>query len=116
MEAHLKSVEQAKAASKMEQDKKNKEKTQANATAITKKAEDVEMPEPKINKEDKKKAYDEAMDKVTELIKKFKFSEALTFLPTSDEHPNKENEITKKRRYLEQQANLYEKALISFNA
>lgn len=115
MEAHLKSVEQAKAASKMEQDKKNKEK-QANATATAKKAEDVEMPEPKMSKEDKKKAFDEAMEKVTELLKKFKFSEALTFLPTVEDHPNKEHEITKKRRYLEQQANLYEKALINFNA
>lgn len=116
MEAHLKSVEQAKAASKMEQDKKNKEKASANVTATAKNSEDAEIPEPKISKEDKKKAYDEAMEKVTELIKKFKFSEALTFLPIVEDHPNKEHEITKKRRYLEQQANLYEKALISFNA
>jgi PRTRC genetic system protein E len=52
MEAHLKSVEVAKAASKLEQDKKNKEKAQATAT---KKTGDVELPEPKISKEDKKK-------------------------------------------------------------
>lgn len=116
MEAHLKSVEQAKAASKLEQDKKNKEKATASATATAKKFEDAEIPEVKISKEDMKKAYDEAMEKVTELIKKFKFSEALTLLPTAEDHPNKENEITKKRKYLEQQANLYEKALISFNA
>ncbi|MBD1362584.1 PRTRC system protein E [Mucilaginibacter sp. ZT4R22] len=115
MEAHLKSVEVAKAASKLEQDKKNKEKTQTTATA-TKKTDDVELPEPKISKEDKKKAYDEAMEKVTELIKKLKFSEALTILPTIEDHPNKENELKKKRQYLEQQANLYEKALINFNA
>jgi PRTRC genetic system protein E len=116
MEAHLKSVEQAKAASKLEQDKKNKVKATASATATAKKSEDAEIPEVKISKEDMKKAYDEAMEKVTELIKKFKFSEALTLLPTAEDHPNKENEITKKRKYLEQQANLYEKALISFNA
>jgi len=54
MEAHLKSVEQAKAASKMEQDKKIKEKAQA--TAIPKNAEDAELPEPKISKEEKKKS------------------------------------------------------------
>src|SRR6187402_1456514 len=99
MEAHLKSVEQAKAASKMEQDRKNKEKAQATTTTANK-SDDAELPEPKIRKEDKKKAYDEAMEQVTELIKKFKFSEALTLLPTAEEHPNKENEITKKRRYL----------------
>jgi len=115
MEAHLKSVEAAKAASKLEQDKKNKEKAQATATTA-KKSDDAELPEPKMSREDKKKAYDEAMEQVTELIKKFKFSEALTILPSIEEHPNKENELKKKRQYLEQQANLYEKALLNFNA
>lgn len=113
MEAHLKSVEEAKAASKLEQDKKNKEKAQATAT---KKTEDAELPEPKISKEEKKKIYDEAMEQVTELIKKFKFSEALTILPSIEEHPNRENELKKKRQYLEQQASLYEKALLNYNA
>jgi len=114
MEAHLKSVEEAKAASKMEQDRKNKEKAQA--TATPKKTDDAELPEPKISKEEKKKAYDEAMGQVTELIKKLKFSEALTILPLVADHPNKENELKKKRQYLEQQASLYEKALLNFNA
>lgn len=114
LEAHLKSVEQAKAASKMEQDKKNKEKAQA--TATSKKTEDAEIPDPKISREDKKKAYDTAMENVTELIKKLKFSEALTVLPDIAEYPNKENELKKKRQYLEQQANFYEKALQNFNA
>lgn len=114
LEAHLKSVEEAKAASKMEQDKKIKEKAQATATA--KKTEDAELPEPKISKEEKKKAYDEAIEKVNELIRKLKFSEALTILPSVEEYPNKENELKKKRQYLEQQANLYEKALLNFNA
>jgi PRTRC genetic system protein E len=115
MEAHLKSVEAAKAASKLEQDKKNKEKAQATAI-VTKKTDDAELPEPKISKEEKKKAYDETMEQVTELIKKFKFSEALIILPTTEEYPNKENELKKKRQYLEQQANLYEKALLNYNA
>jgi PRTRC genetic system protein E len=113
MEAHLKSVEVAKAASKLEQDKKNKEKAQATAT---KKTGDVELPEPKISKEDRKKAYEEALEQVTELIKKFKFSEALTILPTIEEFPNKENELKKKRQYLTQQAALYEKVLIDYNS
>ncbi|MBS7565498.1 hypothetical protein KHS38_13885 [Mucilaginibacter sp. Bleaf8] len=115
MEAHLKSVEQAKAASKLEQDKKNREKAQATATAA-KNMDDVELPEPKISKEEKKKIYEEAMERVTELIKKLKFSEALTKLPSIEEHPNKENELKKKRQFLEQQANLYEKALLNFKA
>ena len=114
LEAHLKSVEAAKAASKMEQDRKNKEKAQA--TATPKNTADAELPEPKISKEEKKKAYDTAMENVSELIKKLKFSEALTILPKVEEYPNKENELKKKRQYLEQQANFYEKALENFNA
>ncbi|HVX00150.1 MAG TPA: PRTRC system protein E [Candidatus Babeliaceae bacterium] len=114
LEAHLKSVEQAKAASKMEQDRKAKEKAQT--TANPKKSEDAEIPEPKISKEDKKKAYDTAMDNVNELIKKLKFTDALGILPTVAEYPNKENELKKKRQYLEQQANFYEKALQNYNA
>ena len=114
MEDHLKSVEQAKAASKMEQDKKAKEKAQA--AAKPKAGDDAEIPEPKISREEKKKQYDDAMLNVAELIKKFKFSEALTVLPAIEEHPNKDNELKKKRQYLEQQANLYEKALQNFNA
>jgi PRTRC genetic system protein E len=112
LEAHLKSVEQAKAASKLEQDKMLKEKTQATAA---KKTADMELPEPKINKEDQKKAYDEAMANVTELIKKFKFSEAITILPAIEDHPHKENELKKKRQYLEQQARVYEKVLLNYN-
>jgi hypothetical protein len=56
------------------------------------------------------------LEQVTELIKKFKFSEALTILPTIEEFPNKENELKKKRQYLTQQAALYEKVLIDYNA
>jgi PRTRC genetic system protein E len=113
MEAHLKSVEAAKAASKLEQDKKNREKAQAPAA---KNSTDVELPEAKVTKEENKKAYDAAMEQVNELIKKLKFSDALSLLPAVEDHPHKENELLKKRQYLEQQANLYEKALLNFNA
>jgi len=114
LEAHLKSVEAAQAASKLEQDRKNKEKAQA---AAAKKTGDAEIPPiPQVSKEDKKKAYDDAMLKVNELTQKLKFSEALTLLPDVAEHPHKENELKKKRQFLEQQSNLYEKALINFNA
>jgi len=73
-------------------------------------------PNRKSARKKRKKAYDEAMEQVTELIKKLKFSEALTILPAIEKYPNKENELKKKRQYLEQQASLYEKALINFNA
>jgi PRTRC genetic system protein E len=100
MEAHLKSMEVAKAASKLEQDKKNKEKAQA--TTAAKNSTEVELPEAKVSKEEKKKAYDAAMEQVNELIKKLKFSDALNLLPAIEEHPNRENELKKKRQYLEQ--------------
>ena len=76
----------------------------------------MELPEPKISKEDKKKAFDDAMLKVDELVKKLKFSDALAILPTVEEHPNRENELKKKAYFLKTQINLYEKALINFNA
>jgi hypothetical protein len=56
------------------------------------------------------------MEQVNELIKKLKFSDALNLLPAVEDHRHKENELLKKRQYLEQQANLYEKALLNFNA
>ena len=116
METYLQGLEQARLASKIEQDKKAKEKAQANSNPSPKKTEDIELPEPKISKEDKKKAYDEAMEKVTELIKKFKFTDALEILPSIEDYPNKENELKKKAQYLKQQGNLYEKAFETFNA
>ncbi|MGF7036892.1 hypothetical protein [Mucilaginibacter lappiensis] len=116
LEAHLKSIEAAKLASKMEQDRKNKEKTQATATTTAKKTDGVELPEPKVSKEDKKKAYDDTMLQIDELIKKLKFSDALAILPVIEDYPNKENELKKKTEFLKTQINFYEKAFANYNA
>ncbi len=113
MESYLKGLEAAKLASKQEQDNREKAKKQA---AANKSNEDIIVPDAKINKEEKKKAYDDTMQEVTELIKKLKFSDALNILPSITEYPHKEAELKKKTDYLKTQISLYEKALINFNA
>jgi len=103
MEAHLKSVEAARVASKMEQDKKNKEKQAAGstATAAAKKDADHELPDPKA---EKKKAYDSAIKSINELNANCKYEEALALLPTAEDHPDKAAEIQKLRTELDRKA------------
>lgn len=113
MESYLKGLEAAKLASKQEQDNREKAKKQA---AANKSNEDIIVPDAKISKEEKKKAYDDTMQEVTELIKKLKFSDALNMLPSIADYPHKEGELKKKTDYLKTQISLYEKALINFNA
>lgn len=111
MEAYLKEVERARFASKEEQDKKNKEKA-ANA----KKPDDVEMPDPKVAKEEKRKAYDEAMKNITDLQGKMKYAEALEILPSVTDFPEKKNELEKKENELKRLRSQYENALFTLNA
>ena len=114
MESYLKGLEAAKVASKQEQDNRDKAKKQA--AAANKDNGDIIVPDAKINKEEKKKAYEDAMQEVAELIKKLKFSDALNMLPSIADYPHKEGELKKKTDYLKTQIALYEKALINFNA
>ena len=115
MESYLKGLEQARLASKIEQDKKANERKQA--VTATRSTDNIEVPKPaKPSREELNKAYDEAMEKVTELIKKFKFIDALNILPSTTDYPHKEKEIRKKSDYLKQQGNLYEKAFENFNS
>jgi PRTRC genetic system protein E len=114
MESYLKGLEAAKLASKQEQD--NREKAKKQAIVASKNSEDIIVPDTKISRDEKKKAYDDAMQEVAELIKKLKFSDALNILPSITEYPYKEGELKKKTDYLNTQISLYEKALINFNA
>ncbi len=114
MEIYLKGLEAAKLASKQEQD--NREKAKKQAAAAGKDNGDIIVPDTKISKEEKKKAYDDAMQEVAELVKKLKFSDALHILPSIADYPHKEGELKKKTDYLKTQISLYEKALINFNA
>ena len=110
MEAYLKEVERARLASKEEQDKKTKEKA-----ANGKKPDNVEMPDPKLAKEERKKAYDEAMKNITELQGKMKYAEALEVLPSVTDYPEKKNELEKKESELKRMQSQYENALFNLN-
>lgn len=112
MEAYLKEVEKARLASKEEQDRKAKEK----AAQTAKKPADVEIPDAKQSKEEKKKAYDEAMKNITELSAKMKYADALAILPSVEDYPEKKNELEKKEAELKRLHNQYENALFTLNA
>ena len=114
MEIYLKGLEQAKLASKQEQDRKTAEKKQATTTPAAS-VSNVSPSAPKPSREELNKAFDAEMEKVTDLIKKLKFTDALNILPSVDTYPHKDREITKKRDYLKQQAKFYEATLITFN-
>jgi PRTRC genetic system protein E len=94
MESHLKSVEAARVASKMEQDKK----TTANKAAATQKDADHEMPDQRA---EKKKAYEEAIKAISDLNDKCKYEEALDILPSETDYPEKTADIKKLRSQLE---------------
>lgn len=110
MEAYLKEVERARLASKEEQDKK------AKAVQTAKKPGDVEMPDQKLAKEEKKKAYDETMKSIGELSAKMKYGDALALLPSVQDYPEKKNELEKKETELKRLLNQYENALFNLNA
>jgi PRTRC genetic system protein E len=107
MEAHLKSVEVAKNASKMIQDAK------AKTTVALKKDADQELPDPK---EEKKKAYDHAMKQIAELNDLCKYEEALNLLPSATDYPEKENELKNKKADLLRKKDLMSQAVLKFNA
>jgi PRTRC genetic system protein E len=114
MEAYLKEVEQARLTSKQEQDKKLKEKQTSAGTV--KKTGDVEMPEPKVDKEEKKRLYTEAMSRVNELMNTCKYAEALEILPKTEDFPEKADELKKKSADLTRMRDQYQNALSIFNA
>lgn len=116
METYMKGMEEAKKQSKMEQDKKVQE-SKAKALAKTSEPKDgIEVSaEPKVNKEEKRKIYDEAMKKIGELNDTCKYEEALSILPTIEDYPEKKNELEKKKADLERKHQQYEQAFQLFN-
>ncbi len=114
LNAYHKEVEEARLKSKMEQDKKAKEnKAKAGANGSK---DDIEIGEPKPSKEDKRKAYVQAMIEVNELKAACKYGEALAVLPVISEYPEKETEITKKAEELTRLKALKDKNLELFHA
>jgi hypothetical protein len=105
MEAYLKGLEQAKLKSKQEQDKLAKEK--ADAKAASKNTDNIIIGEPKLSKEEKRKAYDEAMRKITELVSLTKYADAIALLPSVADYPEKAAELQKKSADLNRQQAIY---------
>ena len=56
---------------------------------------------------EKKKLFDEAMDKVRELKQAFKYDEAVALLPDVEEHPEQAEEINSKAAELRKQKAIY---------
>jgi len=110
MEAYMKGLEEAKKQSKMEQDK-NKPKSSAPKKADT---EDIEVAEPKVDKEARKKAYDEAMKQVAHLNDHCKYGEALEILPSVTDYPEKQADLDKKRADLTRKKEQHDKMLELF--
>lgn len=66
-------------------------------------------------KAEKKRLYDEAMEKVKELARNTKYAEALSNLPDVADYPDKAEAITAKRKTLEAGKEAYDKLTASFN-
>lgn len=66
-------------------------------------------------KAEKKRLYDEAMEKVKELAQNTKYAEALSNLPDVAEYPDKAEAIESKRKTLQAGKEAYDKLTASFN-
>jgi PRTRC genetic system protein E len=77
--------------------------------------EEIEVGEPKISAEEKKKAYFDTIKKVVELNDACKYDDALNLLPSVADYPEKKDEIEKRRADLERKRAQYAQALQLFN-
>ena len=118
MDEYQKGLDNAKLASKQEQDKKNKSaKPKGEATANTDddndEAEETEtlFTQPlddKLKKEERKRAYDELMKQVGELNQQCKYDEAIALMPKAEDYPEKAEEITRKSAELQKRKAMYD--------
>ncbi|NHA05588.1 PRTRC system protein E [Mucilaginibacter rubeus] len=115
LNAYHKELEKARVASKMEQDKKNKNNSKPKpATGET--DENIELREPQPNKEEKRKAYVQTMIKINELNAACKYEEAIAILPSATDYPEKEAELKTKLADLTRKRDQMAQALSLFNA
>jgi PRTRC genetic system protein E len=77
--------------------------------------EEIEVGEPKISAEEKKKAYFDTIKKVVELNDACKYGDALNILPSETDYPDKKEELEKRRADLERKQKQYAQALELFN-
>jgi PRTRC genetic system protein E len=78
-------------------------------------SEDIELGEPKISAEEKKRAYTDAIRKVVELNDLCKYEDALNILPSVEDYPEKKEELEKRRADLERKKVQYSQALLLFD-
>jgi PRTRC genetic system protein E len=109
MEEYLKTVEQARLASKMEQDKKLKEK--GDKSKPDKSGNQKVVTPPDEDKEQKRKAYFDAIKQVVDFDAKCMYDEALALLPSVADYPDKETELNKRKLELERKAEQKKKLL-----
>jgi PRTRC genetic system protein E len=114
-ETYLKGLEKARLASKMEQDKKNKNTPKPKVSTEESEKDDIEIGEPQPSKEDKRKAYLQAMIKINELNASCKYEEALALLPSVTDYPEKEAELKTKLADLTRKRDQMAQALTLFN-
>jgi PRTRC genetic system protein E len=103
-------------------DNAKKKLSQGNKTQPVKKTEatggnepDMEVGEPKVSAEDKRKAYTEAIRKVVELNDACKYEDALAILPSISDYPEKTEELNKRKADLTRKKEQMAQALKLFN-
>jgi len=114
-ETYLKGLEKARLASKMEQDKKNKNTSKPKVSIEEGEKDDIEVGELQPSKEDKRKVYLQAMIKINELNASCKYEEALAELPSATDYPEKEAELKTKLVDLTRKRDQMAQALTLFN-
>lgn len=107
-EAYQQALAKARKDTKSGKDKAGKTREE-NEGEADEAAEDLFSPkaDSKQVKAEKKKLFDEAMDKVRELKQAFKYDEAIAQLPDVEEHPEQAGEINAKAAELRKQKAIY---------
>jgi PRTRC genetic system protein E len=77
--------------------------------------DEIEVGEPKVSPEEKRKTYTETIRKVVELNDHCKYEDALAILPSVEDYPEKKEELEKRRADLERKKAQYAQALQLFN-
>ncbi|GAA3989805.1 hypothetical protein [Mucilaginibacter dorajii] len=116
LNAYYKELEKARLASKIEQDKKHKNNPKPKPATGAAGDSDIEIGEPQPNKEEKRKAYVQAMIKINELNAACKYEEALALLPSATDYPEKEAELKIKLADLTRKRDQMAQALSLFNS
>ncbi len=110
IEAYNKNLDNAK--KKLSQGNKSQP---AKVKSDTEDGDDIEVAEPKISAEEKKKAYTDALRKVVELNDACKYAEALEVLPPVSDYPEKAEELNRRKADLTRKKEQMAQALQLFN-